>query len=728
MVRPIMVTILGDDASLQRALARSSAATDSFGARMQAAGKRISGVGKTLTHNLTLPILGVGVAAVKMGVDFQKQMEMIHTQAGASQHEVNKLSKAVLQLAPSTTQGPGELAKALFHVESVGFRGAKAMNVLKVASQGAQIGQANLEETASALSAVTITNIKGTQNYQHAMAILNATIGAGNMRMTDLLEALKSGIVPTAKVAGLSLQGLAAALAMMTDEGVPAGIAANRLRTALLMMTNPTAKAQAALKSVGLNALDMAHQLQKPDGLVAALTLLRTHMESIHDPAKRLQLIGELFGGSRSAGTIALLLNNLDRVSMKYAQIGKTSSKFGADLAASNATASTKLSKAWSAITTALTKAGTALAPTFIKIADAVARAATDFSKLSTTQKDVVLFGLAAAAAAGPVLRMAGALVSIAGVAAKAGKAMGLFGTAAQTVAAAGAGEAAGGGGLLAGLGLTAGSAALIGGVVVGLAGLAYWLSTIKGGASAEEKAFNKIQAAIHGLSGTSKALAANTESAGSALRHMNSIIRETPNHLRAITKAQDAYEKLLFKGVGIQQKYAAQLATMKTGTDKLIASTRASLLPAGRFAGAAELNTQKLQAMEQHLVTTAEAEGRLAIKMQGSNPVLAANARHAAAVALAAAEVARRINAIPTFKQIQIQMNIDELINRYVGPVSGPPRGGTPGNPHGGRAGAHTASAGQPMHVHLYLDSKPIANALIKQSVMAGQPALRGT
>lgn len=406
-VAELIVRIGAETTGLQRGLRQAETQLKGF----QRIGNGLASVGSSMSKYVTLPILVAAGASAKFAIDFQQQMEMIHTQAGASQGEVDRLSAAVLKLGENSVQGPSELAQGLFHIESVGMRGAKAMDVLKAASLGAQVGQTKLEDTASALAAVTLTNIKGTQNYQHAMGVLNATIGAGNMRMTDLLEALKSGIVPTAKVAGLSLTGLTASLAMMTDEGVPAGVAANRLRTALLMMTNPSQKAQTTLKALGMTTLQMGHDLSKPDGLVVALSDLRQHMEKIHDPAKRLQLIGNLFGGSRSAGTIALLMNNLDRVGMKFRQITKTAGNFGKDVAASNQTAAVKLHKAWSAVQVAMIHIGAVVVPILLQLAQYVARVADAFSHLSPAAQHWIVVGLAIVATVGPILFMFGKMI-----------------------------------------------------------------------------------------------------------------------------------------------------------------------------------------------------------------------------------------------------------------------------------------------------------------------------
>jgi hypothetical protein len=83
------------------------------------------GLGRTganLTRMMTVPILGIGAAAGKMAIDFQAAMENIHTQAGASQKEVDKLSTKVLALAKTVPFGPTPLADALYHLESIGLR------------------------------------------------------------------------------------------------------------------------------------------------------------------------------------------------------------------------------------------------------------------------------------------------------------------------------------------------------------------------------------------------------------------------------------------------------------------------------------------------------------------------------------------------------------------------------------------------------------------------------
>jgi len=112
------------------------------------------------------------------------------------------------------------------------------------------------------------------------MGVMNAIVGAGNMRMADLTGALSTGILSVAKTFGVSIESVGAALADMTHQGIPAEEAATRLRMTLSLLGAPTTKAAGALKSIGLSTTDLAAAMRGPDGILGAVTLLRQHLDN----------------------------------------------------------------------------------------------------------------------------------------------------------------------------------------------------------------------------------------------------------------------------------------------------------------------------------------------------------------------------------------------------------------------------------------------------------------
>lgn len=361
----------GEARGATASLAAMKAESTGLAGRLGGLKSRIGGAGAALARGGKI-IGGFGLAAAAvageathMAIDFQQAMEMIHTQAGASQKEVDSLRGSVLGLAKSMPQSPQQLAEGLFHLESIGLRGAKAMDALKVAAQGAMVGNANLEDTSSALGAAWLTNIKGAGTLKHTMALLNATVGAGNMRMGALVDALGTGILPAAKTAGLGIGDVMGALAVFTDEGYQASSATAQMGTALHFLYNPTAKASTALNSIGLSSDSLAKDMHKPKGLLTALRDLHDHLGRLKGGARGIaaeQTLGQILPGGR--GRIMLtLLNQLDRYQMKMKQIAGTTGRFGEAVRKSHELAVNKIKSAWSSLQAALINIGGQLIP-----------------------------------------------------------------------------------------------------------------------------------------------------------------------------------------------------------------------------------------------------------------------------------------------------------------------------------------------------------------------------
>src|ERR1700712_5296367 len=130
----------------------ASAAMQGVGANLKSVGESMTSAGRTLTTDVTLPIVGIGIAATKMASDFQASMEQLVTQAGLPTDQLQNLTDQVEAFAASgAQQAPEELAQGLYHIVSLGVPAANAMSVLKLASEGAAMSGANLEDVANAL-------------------------------------------------------------------------------------------------------------------------------------------------------------------------------------------------------------------------------------------------------------------------------------------------------------------------------------------------------------------------------------------------------------------------------------------------------------------------------------------------------------------------------------------------------------------------------------------------
>lgn len=369
--------------------------------------KQISGFGSALTKSLTVPIAAAGAVSVKMASDFGKAMELVHTQAGASQREVDGLKNKVLALAPTVATGPKQLADALFHIESAGFRGSAAMDALTASAKLAKVGNADLEQVTNALVGIVNSGVGGVKDFNDAVAQMNAVVGSGNMRMDDLTSALATGILPTAKLAGLSFKDVGAAIAFFTSQGIPAVDAANRLRATILGLMTATPKAKKDLEGIGLSTQVLASDMRK-GGLIQAMQDLKDHMEKAGLTAtQQAQLMTDVF--TKRAATAPLgLIQNLDKLRATQDNVTQGAGKFGDAWKKTQEDAAFQFEKLKASAETLAVKVGVVLLPYVVKIADALSKFFDWVEKLSPSTQKLVLAILGFAAAAGPALIIVG--------------------------------------------------------------------------------------------------------------------------------------------------------------------------------------------------------------------------------------------------------------------------------------------------------------------------------
>lgn len=128
-------------------------------------------------------------------------------------------------------------------------------------------------------------------------------------------------IGPLGEVAGVAASALAAMASSLASIGVEEEVAATGIKNTLLTLTKGAAATkgqQAALKSLGLDAVDVSKKMQvDADGtIVGVLERIRSLSKD-----KQASTLSELFG-TESVGAIAPLLTNLDGLKQRLGLVG----------------------------------------------------------------------------------------------------------------------------------------------------------------------------------------------------------------------------------------------------------------------------------------------------------------------------------------------------------------------------------------------------------------------
>lgn len=417
--------------------AKTAEASSNWTTSFKKAGSVATELGHSLSTYVTAPLALIAGESVKSAMSFQQTMELLHTNAGTAQSAIAGLSNEVLKMAGDVGAKPEELAQGLYHIASAGngiWSTAKQLDILKIAAEGAAVGQANLDDTTYSLTSTMASNIKGAQNAAETMGTLTSIVGAGDMKMQDLNAAIGTGFLGTAASFGISLSSVGAALATLTDNGEHADAAATRLRMTWALMASPSKQASKMLEDLGLTAdgaaqatdqmnhvfsetglstTKLAVDLQQPNGMNVALKDLQTHLHKAGlNAAETDAILAKAFGGGRTDAAMLTMLQNLDRTDEKFKMINDSAGSFSDKWAAQQQTANQKFHDAWASITADLTRLGTTIMPSVIKLMGDVRNVIDDISKsfqnLSPKQQQFAIEAAAIAAIIGPALLIFG--------------------------------------------------------------------------------------------------------------------------------------------------------------------------------------------------------------------------------------------------------------------------------------------------------------------------------
>lgn len=324
--------------------------------------------------------LGVALAlgyGIEQAAKYQSSSTSLLTQAGVAKSQFAGLQSGVLSLAGQIGFSPNSLMQSLYHVESsfqsLGIKGPQALNLVKIAAEGAQTGHADLVDVTNALDATIAAGLPGIKDYSQAMGALNAIVGTGDMTMQDLANAMGTGLMAQAKMYGQSIYEVGAALATFGDNNIRGAKAATDLRMTWQAMQAPLATSKPLLASIGLQYDSLATTMEH-HGLSAALDQFISSLKSSKVPVSDWgQYVTEIFG--KRAGTgIGVLIDQEDRLKSKFPDLKKAAGDFGNAWATQQKTMSQQWDDLKSGAQSLAISFGTVLLPAATKVVGMIAK------------------------------------------------------------------------------------------------------------------------------------------------------------------------------------------------------------------------------------------------------------------------------------------------------------------------------------------------------------------
>jgi TP901 family phage tail tape measure protein len=245
------------------------------------AGEKMGKVGSRLSIGLTLPLVGIGIAAFNSSKQFNTAMANVATLIPGNTKRVTELKSAVQDMAIATGQSTDNLAGGLYQVLSAFGDTADSAKDLEINARAAAAGLATTTDAINLTSAVTKGyNDTSKEAIQHAADLGLLTVRLGQTTFPELAASIGQ-VVPLAQNLNVTQEELFATMATFTGVTGHASEVSTQLRGALQSLMAPTTDAERALRRQGFTSGAAA---VKQLGLAGAIKLLTAEAKRTGKP------------------------------------------------------------------------------------------------------------------------------------------------------------------------------------------------------------------------------------------------------------------------------------------------------------------------------------------------------------------------------------------------------------------------------------------------------------
>ena len=229
--------------------------SSTFSDKLSGIGSSMTSAGKSLTTSVTLPIVGLGAAAVKTAADFDSAMSEVSAISGATGTDFELLRDKAAEMGAKTKFSASESAEAMKYMAMAGWKTEDMLEGIEgimnlAAASGENLGSVS-DIVTDALTAFGLS----AKDSAHFSDVLAAASNNANTNVSMLGESFKY-VAPVAGALGFSVEDTSVALGLMANSGIKASQAGTALRTTLTNMAKPTDDMQYAMDALGVSLTD----------------------------------------------------------------------------------------------------------------------------------------------------------------------------------------------------------------------------------------------------------------------------------------------------------------------------------------------------------------------------------------------------------------------------------------------------------------------------------------
>lgn len=401
-----------------------------FGDKSATAGQKFKGfssalntVGSGLAKSVTLPLLGVGTAAVKVASSFDSAMSEVKAISGATGTQFTQLRDKAIEMGAKTKFSATESAEAFKYMAMAGWDTKDMLNSISgvmnlAAASGEDLGTVSDivtdAMTAFGLAADGTTKVLKNgynvevSNAEHFSDVLAEASSRSNTNVS-LMGATFKYVAPIAGAMGYSIEDTAVAIGLMANAGIKGEQAGTALRSTITRLVKPTKESGTAMDALGISVTNSDGSMKSLDDV---LRQVRSSMSGLTDDQKT--SYAAMLAGQEGMSGLLAIVNASDEDYQKLSESIQNctgASQEMADTMQDNLGGAVTLLK--SALESAGITIGERLTPYIRELAEWITGLVEKFNSLSDSQQDLIVkIGLILAAIA-PVMLIGSKVFSL---------------------------------------------------------------------------------------------------------------------------------------------------------------------------------------------------------------------------------------------------------------------------------------------------------------------------
>lgn len=375
--------------------------------QIDAIGKSISKVGKTLTVGITTPITAGFGAAIKILSEFEQTMSRVEALSGATGDELEALSEKAQEMGATTKFSANDAAEAFTYMAQAGWRTQAMLEGIDgVMNLAAADGIALADASSIVTSSLTGFGLAASDAARFA-DVLAVAASASNTDVISLGESFKY-VAPVAGAAGYSIEDVATALGVMSNNGIVAGQAGTSLRAIISRLAAPTKLSAQYMEELGINISNADGTMKSFDEVIG---ILRDSFSGLTE-AEQMYYAAEIFGQEAMTGVLALINTSVDSYNELRDAVIDSDGAAQAMAATMQDNLLGQLEELKSALEQVAINVGQVLMPYIKQLVAVLQGWATALADLDEEQTEMIVKIAAAIAVIGPAVIIVGKLVS----------------------------------------------------------------------------------------------------------------------------------------------------------------------------------------------------------------------------------------------------------------------------------------------------------------------------